>query len=84
MFTQYPHIGRVLPAVGYDDAQLEALRKSIEATDADVVVSGTPIDLGALLHLQKPIFRARYEYGDAGDPKLGSIVDAFLDKKPAS
>ncbi|MFO0593148.1 MAG: cyclic 2,3-diphosphoglycerate synthase [Polyangiaceae bacterium] len=84
VFTQYPHIGRVLPAVGYDDAQLEALRKSIEATDADVVVSGTPIDLGALLHLQKPILRARYEYGDAGDPTLASIVDAFLDRLPAS
>ncbi len=83
VYAQYPHIGRVLPAVGYDEAQLDALRRTIEASDADVVVSATPIDLGALLHLHKPILRARYEYGDAGDPTLGSLVDAFLDRLPA-
>ncbi len=43
---RFPHVTRVLPALGYgDDAQLEALRRSIDATPADVVVSGTPIDL---------------------------------------
>jgi predicted GTPase len=83
VYTQYPHIGRVLPAVGYDEVQLDALRRTIEASDAEVVISATPIDLGALLKLHKPILRARYEYGDAGDPTLGSIVDAFLDRLPA-
>ena len=83
VYAQYPHIGRVLPAVGYDEVQLDALRRTIEASDAEVVISATPIDLGALLHLHKPILRARYEYGDAGDPTLGSLVDAFLDRLPA-
>ena len=83
VYAQYGHIGRVLPAVGYDAHQLDALRRTIEASDADVVVSATPIDLASLLHLSRPIVRARYEYGDAGDPTLGSVVDGFLSRLPA-
>ena len=51
-------------------------------TDGEPVLlrdlSGTPIDLAALLHLDRPVVRARYEYADAGDPTLGAIVDAAL------
>lgn len=80
VYDQYPHIGHVLPAMGYDARQLDALRRTIDASDADVVVSGTPLDLAALVPLAKPVVRARYEYADAGEPTLGPIVDAFLDR----
>ena len=80
VYEQYPHIGHVLPAMGYDAKQLDALRRTIDASDAEVVVSGTPIDLAALVPLSKPVVRARYEYADAGDPTLGPLVDAFLDR----
>ncbi len=78
VFAAHPHIGRVLPAVGYSGAQLEALRESINRAHADVVVAATPIDLAALIAIDKPVVRARYEFADAGDPTLGSVVDAFL------
>ena len=78
IFARYPHIGAVLPAVGYDAEQLRGLRETIDRAAADVVVAATPLDLAALLALEKPVVRARYEYADAGEPTLGSLVDAFL------
>lgn len=78
LFASYPHIGRVLPAVGYDSRQLEDLRDTINRAEADVVVAATPIDLAALITVDKPVVRARYEYADAGEPTLGSVIDAFL------
>jgi predicted GTPase len=82
IYAQYPHIGRVLPAVGYDAAQLAALRDTINGAEADVVVVATPIDLTALIHIEKPVVRARYEFADAGEPTLGSLIDAFLATRP--
>jgi predicted GTPase len=82
VYERYPHIGRVLPAVGYDAAQLEALRATINAADAEVVVAATPIDLAALIAIDKPVVRARYDFADAGEPTLGQLVDAFLDASP--
>ena len=79
VFARHAHIGAVLPAVGYGAAQLEALRETIERSDAEVVVSATPIDLAALIAVGKPIVRARYEFAEAGEPTLGSIVDGFLE-----
>jgi predicted GTPase len=81
IFARYPHIGPVLPAVGYDAGQLQELRETINRAVADVVVAATPLDLGALIALEKPVVRARYEFEDAGEPTLGSIVDAFLARR---
>lgn len=78
-FARYPHLGAVLPALGYGDEQVAELRATIEAAPPDVVVvAGTPIDLAALLHLDRPVVRARYEYADAGEPSLGAIIDARI------
>ena len=79
-FEAYPHLGRVVPALGYGEAQRRALEATLDAAPADVIVSGTPIDLAALLALRLPVVRARYEYAEAGEPGLGAHVDAFLDK----
>jgi predicted GTPase len=82
VFAKYPHIGRVLPAVGYDAAQLAGLRETINRSQADVVVSATPIDLAALIAIDKPVVRARYEFADAGEPTLASVVEEFLRRHP--
>jgi predicted GTPase len=82
VFAAHPHIGRVLPAVGYGPAQVEALRATIERSDAEVVVSGTPIDLAALLAIAKPVVRARYELQEVEEPGLRGEVDAFLARFP--
>ena len=78
VYAAYPHIGPVLPAVGYDGAQRSALRETIDRSAADVVVSATPIDLAAVLHPGKPVVRARYEYADTGEPSLAALVERFI------
>jgi len=78
VYAQYPHIGNVLPALGYHPAQLEALRATINAVDADVVISATPCDIGALIDIDKPVVRARYEFAEAGEPGLGNLIETFL------
>jgi predicted GTPase len=77
-FESYPHIGKVLPAVGYGAAQLAALKATIDNSAADVVVSATPIDLAKLVQLQKKVVRARYEFAEAGEPGLSGLIDAFV------
>ncbi len=80
IYIKYPHISSVLPAVGYHASQLQALRDTINAADADVVVSATPCDLEALIDINKPVVRARYEFAEAGEPGLGNVVQDFLKK----
>jgi len=78
VFSRYPHIGPVLPAVGYSAAQLEALRATIARVDADVVVAATPVDLARLVATDKPVVRARYEFAETAVPGLGGCVDDWL------
>ena len=80
VYANYPHIGAVLPAVGYHPSQLQALRETINAADVDVVVTATPCDIGALIKIDKPVIRARYEFAEAGEPGLASLVEEFLKK----
>ena len=80
VYAKYPHIGAVLPAVGYHPSQLQALRETINATDVDVVVTATPCDIGALIEIDKPAIRARYEFAEVGEPSLTSLVEKFLKK----
>jgi predicted GTPase len=85
VYAKYPHIGTVLPALGYHPAQLQALRATINAADVDVVVSATPCDIGALIDIDKPVVRAYYEFAEDGEPGLGSLVESFLkQQKPGS
>jgi predicted GTPase len=81
LYASYPHIGSVLPAVGYHPSQLEALRHTINAADVDVVVSATPCDLGSLIDIDKPVVRVRYEFAELGLPKLSRLVQEFLEQQ---
>lgn len=78
VYRQYPHIGKVLPAVGYGPAQLQALQATLNAAEADVVVMATPCDLANLIDINKPVVHARYEFAEIGEPGLGTLVEAFL------
>lgn len=81
IYHQFPHIGPVLPAMGYSDQQLEALRNTINRTPADLVLSASPIDLAALIPLNKPVVRVRYDYADPGPNGLGDLVDEFISRR---
>jgi predicted GTPase len=81
VYAQYPHIGAVLPAMGYHASQLAALRDTINQADADVVVVATPCDLAALIAINKPVVRVHYELAEMGEPRLGGLVEAFLQQR---
>ncbi len=83
VYRRYPHIGRVLPAVGYSADQLAAIAATVNASDAELVVAATPADLAALVAIDKPVVRARYDFAEAGEPTLGALVDDFLARLPA-
>jgi predicted GTPase len=63
-FRDYPHIGPVLPAVGYTPQQVKDLEATISLVDCDLVLFATPIELTRLLIMDKPALRVRYEYQD--------------------
>lgn len=82
VYAAFPQLGAVLPAMGYTAPQLAGLAQTINATPADVVVSATPIDLAALIPLNKPVVRVRYEFADIESPGLAGIVTDFLRHGP--
>jgi predicted GTPase len=75
-YEKYPTLGPVLPALGYGDAMLRELEQSINSADADLVVIGTPIDLGRLLTINKPSLRVRYDLQEIGQPTLEAVLRA--------
>ena len=77
-FQKYPDIGVVLPAMGYGDKQMKDLEETINAVDCDVVVIGTPIDLGRLLTLNKPAVRVRYDLAAATVELLKGEIERLL------
>jgi predicted GTPase len=77
-FERFPDIGPLLPAMGYGDEQLADLRATIHAVPCDVVVTGTPIDLGHIIDPGHPVRHARYEYADAGTPSLAEALQPFI------
>jgi predicted GTPase len=77
VFDRYPDIGALLPAVGYSPQQVKDLQKTINASDADLVLVATPIDLGRVIKITKPSVRITYEYRDVSQPTLNSILDIF-------
>ena len=77
-FDKYPHIGPLLPAMGYSESQVRELAETIAATPADLVVVGTPIDLGRLIQDVKPMVRVRYELKQVAGPALDALVAAVL------
>jgi predicted GTPase len=75
----YPHVGPLLPAMGYGRAQMEELRETIVRSDAELVLVGTPIDLRRLIDLDKPALRVTYRLEEVGEDTLASaLADAGL------
>ncbi len=78
VYRHYPHIGPVLPAMGYSASQIEELRQTIEATPCELVLSATPIELGRLMALSKPVARVRFAIEEQGGTPLRDLVRTFL------
>jgi predicted GTPase len=73
-YRKYPGIGAVLPAMGYGDEQLAELGATARATDCDVVVIGTPMDLARLVDLGHPSVRVHYELNEIGTPTVADVL----------
>jgi len=73
-YKKYPKIGVLLPAMGYGDEQVKDLEETINRTDCDSVVIGTPIDLGRILKINKPSTRVKYELQEIGALTVEKII----------
>ncbi len=78
VYQAYPHIGAVLPAMGYGEEQQQELRETIARAAPDTVVVGTPIDLAELLKLEIPHTRVHYAVEEQGSPTLAEVLARFL------
>ena len=74
VYSKFPHIGALLPAMGYSPEQRKDLEETINASDAEMVLIGSPIDLRAICNLNKPAVRVFYELEDVGEPSLETIL----------
>jgi predicted GTPase len=80
-FRIYPEIGTLLPAMGYGDQQLKDLETTINNTDCDSVIIGTPIDLNRLIKINKPTTRVYYDLQEIGEPDLKQVLGDFVKKQ---
>lgn len=80
-FEKFPHLGAILPAVGYGKEQMRELEETINATPCDVVLIGTPIDLRRMLRINKPAVRAKYELQELSIPTLEDLLKERFPKK---
>ena len=77
-YEKYPAIGNVLPAMGYGDEQLAELAQTIDASDAEIVVTGTPMDLGRLITVHQPIRHATYRLREVGTPTIEDVLAPII------
>ncbi|MCD6512795.1 MAG: GTPase [Thermoplasmata archaeon] len=77
-YEKYPHLDRILPAMGYGKQQIAELEETINAADCDAVLAATPIDLKRLINVNKPVIRVRYGVGKDIEGGLEKLLDEFL------
>ncbi len=78
VYAAYPHLGPILPAVGYYEEQLRDLESTVNAVPADLVVSATPFSMGDLIKVDKPLVQVRYELAEQGEPRLSDVIRDFV------
>ena len=77
-FNKYPDIDKLLPAMGYSSKQITDLEATINKTECDTVITGTPIDLGKIIKINKPIVRANYELLETSKPDLKNLLRDYI------
>lgn len=83
-FDRFPHLGPVLPAMGYGEQQQMELQATIRAVACDVVVTGTPMELGRIIDLGHPVRHARYVVEEVGHPDLGDALAPWIEQWQAA
>jgi predicted GTPase len=80
VFAQNPHIGRLLPAMGYGAEQLAELAQTIDRAQCDAVLIATPVDLPRLFSIRQPVVRASYSFRLRGEPTLETLLAPIVHK----
>jgi predicted GTPase len=80
-FEIYTEIGQLLPAMGYSAQQLKDLETTINNTDCEAVIIGTPIDLSRVINIKHPFTRVYYDLQSIGEPTLKNVIDEFVKTK---
>ena len=78
VLDRYPSLEPLIPAMGYGPAQIADLEATLNACDADIILSATPIDLNRVLRLEKPVTRVRYELAEVGGTPLAEIIEPIV------
>lgn len=77
-YKKYNHLSMILPAMGYGEKQTKELEETINRSNAELVVVGTPIDLSRVMKMQKPWVRVKYELEEIGKPNLEDVLAKFI------
>ncbi|GAB4112131.1 MAG: cyclic 2,3-diphosphoglycerate synthase [Candidatus Caldatribacteriota bacterium] len=80
-YQKYPAIGTLLPAMGYGKKQIKELEVTINSTDCDLVIVGTPIDLGRIVQINKKLIRVKYELQEIGKPDLEEAISTKIEDR---
>jgi predicted GTPase len=81
VYEMYPHLERVLPAVGYSEHQMEELSQIINDTPCDLVLLGTPTDITRYLKVDKPVQRVRYELEEINPGEIEEAIFNLLEER---
>jgi predicted GTPase len=73
-YAQYPHMGKLLPALGYYPDQLKDLEETVKATPADIVLVASPIDIRRVIKIDRPSMRVKYYLEEIGRPTLSELL----------
>ncbi len=79
-FEKFPHLGKLLPAMGYSETQRHELEETIKRVPCDVVLVATPIDLARTIVIDKPNVRVRYEVEEVGKPEIPRLIEKFTEQ----
>jgi predicted GTPase len=77
-FDAYPHMGDVLPAMGYGPHQIRELEETIRNVNCDLVVVATPVDIRRIITIKQPTCRVSYDIEEIGKPTLRDVLRDFL------
>ncbi len=80
VFEEFPHITEIVPAMGYNDEQIEDMEKTLNRVKCDIILNGSPIDLEKLIKANKPIIKVRYDIESIRSPTIEEVLDNFINK----
>ncbi len=78
LFEEFPQITEIIPAMGYNDQQIADMERTLNNAEAEIIIDGSPIDLGKLIKCNKPIVRVNYDIEAIKSPTIEEVLDKFI------